>query len=89
MKLFHEIVEFITVDKGLSVSLKPEFFLPCAQKMATINMEKPSRMLLKHEVTRMPIPYPQNVRGDTLTSQRGEKLFPVLTQLFGLFLAAG
>ena len=69
-EIFQEEVQLIWKDEWLSISINSQFLLAMTQKVAKINMEELSCLILKHKVSWMPISYSKHICCHTLASQR-------------------
>ena len=69
-EIFQEEMQLIWEDKWFSVSINSQFLFAMTQKVAKINMEELSCLILEHKVSWVPISNTKHICCHTLASQR-------------------
>ena len=65
-EMSEEVAHLSGKDEGLHISENPELFLKVAQKVSEVNVEKSSRVFLKHVISRVPISDAEHISCRTL-----------------------
>lgn len=73
VEMCEKVVELIRVNKRLAVTFNTQLILARIKKVAKIDMEEATRILLEHKVRGVSISDPQNIGGHTLPCQRSHE----------------